>query len=154
MRNTRRSAGILLYRFFPNEPEFLLVHPGGPFWANKDSGVWTIPKGEYADNEDPLAAAIREFEEETGKKLKGEFIALTPVVQKAGKQVYAWALKGDLDANNIRSNSFKVEWPPRSGKWKSYPEVDKAGWFDITTAKQKINAAQTKFIDELVSLIK
>lgn len=154
MRVTRRSAGILLYRFSHDEPEFFLVHPGGPFWANKDIGAWTIPKGEFGEDEDALTAAIREFEEETGKKLSGNFLPLTPIVQKAGKEVNAWAIKGDIDPNNISSNSFKMEWPPKSGTWKSYPEVDKADWFDATTAKEKINPAQTNFIDELVSLLK
>jgi predicted NUDIX family NTP pyrophosphohydrolase len=154
MRVTRRSAGILLYRFSQDEPEFFLVHPGGPFWVNKDAGVWSIPKGEYTEHENPLAAAIREFEEETGNKLSGDFIVLTPIVQKAGKQVHAWAIEGNIDADNITSNSFKVEWPPKSGKWKSYPEVDKAAWFDINTAKEKINPAQVSFIDELIGLLK
>jgi predicted NUDIX family NTP pyrophosphohydrolase len=150
----RKSAGILLYRFTKGEPEFFLVHPGGPFWANKDIAVWSIPKGEYNDDEDALSAATREFEEETGKKLSGDFIALTPIVQKAGKQVHAWAIEGDMNAEHITSNSFKVEWPPKSGKWKSYPEIDKAGWFDIHTAKEKIIPAQVGFIDELVDLVK
>jgi predicted NUDIX family NTP pyrophosphohydrolase len=154
MRVIRRSAGVLLYRFSKDEPEFFLVHPGGPFWVNKDAGVWSIPKGEYVENENPLQAAIREFEEETGNKLSGDFIALTPIVQKAGKQVHAWAIEGNIDADNIISNSFKVEWPPKSGKWQSYPEVDKAAWFDRNTAKEKINPAQVSFIDELIGLIK
>ena len=154
MKVARKSAGILLYRFTQGEPDFFLVHPGGPFWANKDIGVWSIPKGEYEDDEDALAAAIREFEEETGKKLAGDFIALKPIVQKAGKQVHAWGIEGDIDAGNIVSNTFKVEWPPKSGKWKSFPEVDKARWFDANTAKEKINPAQTAFIDELLQLLK
>ena len=154
MKVIRKSAGILLYRFTNHNLEFFLVHPGGPFWANKDIGVWSIPKGEYDDNENALAAAVREFEEETGTKLSGDFIGLTPIVQKAGKQVHAWAIEGDIDADNITSNSFKVEWPPRSGKWKTFPEVDKAGWFDVTTAKEKINPAQSSFIDELIDMLK
>jgi predicted NUDIX family NTP pyrophosphohydrolase len=154
MKVTRKSAGILLYRITKDEPEFFLVHPGGPFWINKDAGTWSIPKGEYSDNEDALTAAVREFEEETGKKLSGDFIALTPITQKAGKQVHAWAIEGDIDADKIVSNTFKVEWPPKSGKWKSYPEVDKAGWFDTKTAKEKINSAQAGFIDELLDLLK
>ena len=121
MKVTRKSAGILLYRITKEEPEFFLVHPGGPFWINKDAGAWSVPKGEYSDHEDALSAAVREFEEETGKKLSGDFIALTPVTQKAGKQVHAWAMEGDIDADKIVSNTFKVEWPPKSGKWKSYP---------------------------------
>ena len=134
--------------------QFFLVHPGGPFWAKKDLGVWSIPKGEYNEGDDPLQAARREFEEETSKKLSGSFIALTPTTQKAGKQVHAWAIEGDIDADKIVSNTFKVEWPPKSGKWKSYPEVDKAGWFDTKTAKEKINSAQVSFIDELLDLLK
>ena len=137
MKVIRKSAGILLYRITKEEPEFFLVHPGGPFWINKDAGAWSIPKGEYSDNEGALTAAVREFEEETGKKLFGDFIALTPIIQKAGKQVHAWAIEGDRDADKIVSNTFKVEWPPKSGNWKSYPEVDKAGWFDTKTAKEK-----------------
>ena len=146
----KKSAGILLYRLLKNKPEFFLVHPGGPFWTNKDAGAWTIPKGEYDINEEPLAAAIREFSEETGHIISGNFISLTPIIQKAGKQVDAWALEGDIDATNIRSNSFKIEWPPKSGNWKSYPEIDRAEWFDLKTAKEKINPAQVAFLEELI----
>jgi predicted NUDIX family NTP pyrophosphohydrolase len=154
MKVKRKSGGILLYRFRQNELEFFLVHPGGPFWANKDTGAWSIPKGEFDENEDALAAAKREFKEETGTKLSGDFIELTPIVQKAGKQVYAWAVEGDIDALSIQSNTFKIEWPPKSGKWKDYPEVDKAGWFDSKTAKEKINPAQVSFIYEVIKLKK
>ena len=146
----KKSAGILLYRLLKNKPEFFLVHPGGPFWTNKDAGAWTIPKGEYDINEEPLAAAIREFSEETGHIISGNFISLTPIIQKAGKQVDAWALEGDIDTTNIRSNSFKIEWPPKSGNWKSYPEIDRAEWFDLKTAKEKINPAQVAFLEELI----
>ena len=146
----KKSAGILLYRLLKNKPEFFLVHPGGPFWTNKDAGAWTIPKGEYDINEEPLAAAIREFSEETGHIITGNFISLTPIIQKAGKQVDAWALEGDIDTTNIRSNSFNIEWPPKSGNWKSYPEIDRAEWFDIKTAKEKINPAQVAFLEELI----
>ena len=146
----KKSAGILLYRLLKNKPELFLVHPGGPFWTNKDAGAWTIPKGEYDINEEPLAAAIREFSEETGHIISGNFISLTPIIQKAGKQVDAWALEGDIDATNIRSNSFNIEWPPKSGNWKSYPEIDRAEWFDIKTAKEKINPAQVAFLEELI----
>ncbi len=146
----KKSAGILLYRLLKNKPEFFLVHPGGPFWTNKDAGAWTIPKGEYDINEEPLAAAIREFSEETGHIISGNFISLTPIIQKAGKQVDAWALEGDIDTTNIRSNSFNIEWPPKSGNWKSYPEIDRAEWFDIKTAKEKINPAQVAFLEELI----
>ena len=146
----KKSAGILLYRLLKNKPEFFLVHPGGPFWTNKDAGAWTIPKGEYDINEEPLAAAIREFSEETGHIISGNFISLTPIIQKAGKQVDAWALEGDIDTTNIRSNSFNIEWPPKSGNWKSYPEIDRAKWFNIKTAKEKINPAQVAFLEELI----
>ncbi len=151
MKPIRKSAGILLYRLVEHKTEFFLVHPGGPFWTNKDAGAWTIPKGEYDINEEPLAAAIREFAEETGHTPSGIFIALTPVIQKAGKQVHAWALEGDFDATDIHSNSFKIEWPPKSGTWRSYLEVDKAAWFDSNTAKEKINPAQVAFIDEIIN---
>jgi predicted NUDIX family NTP pyrophosphohydrolase len=149
MKPTRKSAGILLYRI-RNKPELFLVHPGGPFWAKKDMGSWSIPKGEFDDNENALVAAGREFKEETGTNLSGDFISLTPITQKAGKQVYAWAVQGDIDAETIQSNTFKIEWPPKSGQWKSFPEVDKAEWFDIETAKEKINPAQVAFIEELL----
>jgi predicted NUDIX family NTP pyrophosphohydrolase len=151
MKVKRRSAGILLYRIDQNNPEFFLVHPGGPFWANKDIGSWSIPKGELEADEDPLAAAIREFQEETGSLLSGNFIELTPIIQKAGKQVLAWAIQGYIDVSAIQSNTFKTEWPPKSGLWKTFPEVDKAEWFNEQTAKEKINPAQVPFIEELVS---
>jgi predicted NUDIX family NTP pyrophosphohydrolase len=150
----RKSAGILLYRVTNNVLEVFLVHHGGPFWKGKETGAWTIPKGEYTD-EDPLQAAIREFKEETSISLEGNnFIPLTGIKQKAGKLVQAWALEGDLDADAIISNSYRVEWPPRSGKWQSYPEVDKGGWFDIPTAKEKINLAQVALLDELEGIVK
>ena len=150
-KRVKKSAGILLYRLLKNKPEFFLVHPGGPFWTNKDAGAWTIPKGEYEINEEPIDAAIREFAEETGHTLSGDFIALTPIIQKAGKQVDAWALEGDIDATNIRSNSFTTEWPPKSANWKSYPEIDRADWFDSEMAKKKINPAQIAFIEEMMA---
>ena len=150
MKLVRKSAGILLYRLHKTEPEFFLVHPGGPFWAKKDLGTWSIPKGEFEVDEDLLGAAKREFKEETGTDLSGDFVELTPVLQKAGKQVYAWAVEGNIDASTIQSNTFKIEWPPKSGTWKSYPEVDKAGWFNATVAKEKINPAQVAFIEELM----
>ncbi len=153
MKVLRKSAGILLFKNI-GDLEVFLVHPGGPFWANKDNGAWSIPKGEFSDDEKPLEAAIREFKEETGKELSGDFISLKPILQKAGKQVDAWALEGDTNAAAIVCNTFKVEWPPKSGQWKLFPEVDKAAWFDIETAKQKINPAQVSFIDELCSKLK
>lgn len=150
----KKSAGILPYRFVNGAPEVLLVHPGGPFWAKKDAGAWSVVKGEFTDDEEPLAAARREFEEETGVRLKdSRFIPLTPIKQKSGKTVYAWALQTDLDPGNITSNTFEMEWPPSSGKKQSFPEIDKAGWFTIKEAKEKILAAQSPLIDELLKKI-
>lgn len=150
----RKSAGILLFRRTSHFMEFFLVHPGGPFWKGKEKGAWSIPKGEFMDEEDPLKAAKREFEEETGQKIDGNFIELKTIQQKGGKLVYAWAVEGNIDAGNIVSNTFKQEWPYKSGKWQTYPEVDKAGWFDEEEAKEKINAAQVVLIDYLVEKIK
>lgn len=147
----RQSAGILLYRFRNDNLQFLLVHPGGPLHAKKDIGAWSIPKGEFGDDEDPLAAARREFAEETGQTLiQTEFIQLTPVKQKGGKTVHAWAAEGDIDVRTITSNIFKLQWPPRSGKWIDVPEVDKADWFSATEAAEKINPAQVALIYELM----
>lgn len=145
----RKSAGILLYRVRSGEPEVFLVHPGGPFWKNKDAGAWSIPKGEYSDVEDPLQAAVREFREETGASLAGEFIELTSVRQKAGKVVSAWALEENIDPATIVSNTFPIEWPPKSGKWIQVPEVDKGEWFTLEVAKEKINPGQVAFLEEL-----
>ncbi|MEO6733877.1 MAG: NUDIX domain-containing protein [Ferruginibacter sp.] len=145
----KKSAGILLYRFDNKLAEVLLVHPGGPFWAKKDLGVWSIPKGEFDEREKPLNAAIREVEEETGIKLTGDFIELVPVKQKSGKVIYAWALEGDIDPATIISNTFEIEWPPKSGKKKVFPEVDKAAWFPMDEAKGKIIAGQVGLINEL-----
>lgn len=131
--------------------EFLLVHPGGPYFSKKHEGVWSIPKGELFEEEEPLIAAIREFEEETGYKPSGDFIELTPVVQKGGKKVLCWAVEGDLNPESITSNVFEIEWPPRTGKMKSFPEVDKAGWFDMEEAMQLINEKQIPFLEELRS---
>lgn len=148
----KQSAGILAYRI-KERLEVFLVHPGGPFFKNKDAGVWTIPKGELDDNEEPLIAAQREFKEETGIDLKGEFIFLQPIKQKAGKLVHAWAIECDIDHTNISSNTFEMEWPPRSGKRAIFPEVDKAAWFSIEDAKQKMNAAQFELIVQLQRII-
>jgi predicted NUDIX family NTP pyrophosphohydrolase len=145
----RQSAGILLYRFTDQQIQIFLVHPGGPFFRNKDEGSWSIPKGEFLDDEDPLDAAKREFAEETGQMVDGKFIRLEPIVQKSGKKVYAWAVEGDIKAESIVSNTFELEWPPKSGKKQSFPEIDRAGWFDIETAKVKINIAQVGLIEEL-----
>lgn len=148
-----KSAGILLFRRNKKNIEFFLVHPGGPFWAKKDAGAWSIPKGEYNDDEDALAAAKREFEEETGQSIDGDFMELKPLKQKGGKIVQAYAVEGDIDADNIRSNTFEMEWPPKSGKRKSFPEVDRGEWFDADTAKEKINEKQVAMIDEVLTRI-
>jgi predicted NUDIX family NTP pyrophosphohydrolase len=147
----RTSAGIVLYRRKDNYIEIFLVHPGGPFWKGKDKGAWSIPKGEFIKEEDPLTVAKREFHEETGQSVDGDFQGLKPVQQKGGKLVYAWAVEGDADTNNIVSNTFKQEWPYKSGKWITIPEVDKAGWFGVEEAKEKMNPAQVAFIEELVN---
>jgi len=150
----RTSAGILLYRKKNNFIEVFLVHPGGPFWKNKDKGAWSIPKGEFTKDEDPLTVAKREFNEETGQAVAGDFVELTPIKQKGGKMVYAWAVEGDADAEQIVSNTFKQEWPYKSGKWITIPEVDKAGWFGVEEAKEKMNPAQLDLIEELVTRLK
>jgi len=142
------SAGLLMCRFREGELEFLLVHPGGPFFQNKDAGAWTIPKGETDPDEDPLAAAKREFEEELGFPPEGAFIALTPVQQKGGKIVHAWAFRGDCDPAQIRSNTFTIEWPPRSGQQQEFPEVDRGAFFKLAAAREKINPAQAPLLDE------
>jgi predicted NUDIX family NTP pyrophosphohydrolase len=147
----KRSAGILLYRLMGGPPEVLLVHPGGPYWARKDAGSWSIPKGEYDDGEDPQACALREFEEETGTRLPaGELADLGSVKQKGGKVVTAWAAEGDLDADALSSNTFTMEWPPRSGRTAEFPEIDRAGWFEIEAAREKLVPAQTEFLDRLL----
>jgi len=132
--------------------QVFLVHPGGPFFKNKDLGAWSIPKGEFLDDEDALAAAKREFEEETGKAIGGDFFELKPVRLKSGKTVHAWAIEGDINHETITSNLFEMEWPPKSGKKQSFPEIDRAGWFEIDEAKLKINAAQVGFIVELTMI--
>jgi predicted NUDIX family NTP pyrophosphohydrolase len=149
----KRSAGILLYRQRGAEPELLLVHPGGPFWQRKDLGAWSIPKGEYSDNEDALVAAKREFEEETGARLDGDFVALGELVQGGRKIVTAFALEGDFDPATLRSNTFELEWPPRSGRKASFPEVDRAQWFSPAEARQKILKGQSEFITRLLKAI-
>lgn len=143
------SAGLLMYRVREGELEFLLVHPGGPFWKNKDAGAWTIPKGEIQAGEEPLNTALREFEEELGSQAEGKFIELKPVTQKGGKLVHAWAVEGDLDPAHIQSNTFEMEWPPRSGKFQTFPEVDRAEFFRMAEAREKINPAQWAFLEEL-----
>ena len=150
---TKQSAGILLYRRRSNLLEVFLVHPGGPFWKNKHAGVWTIPKGEFTNDEPALDAAIREFREETGTTLKGPFQSLSPIRQKGGKRVFAWASAGDLDPATIVSNTFELEWPRRSGKQISFPEIDKGGWFSLAEARAIINPAQIALLEELEETI-
>lgn len=150
-RSMKKSAGILLYRKRKGITEVLLVHPGGPFWKNKDAGAWSIPKGEFT-NEEPLDAAKREFGEETGITVDGRFTELAPRKQKSGKLIYAFALYKNIDASKIKSNVFNIEWPPRSGKMISIPEVDRAEWFSLDMAKEKINPGQAGFIEELATI--
>ena len=148
-----RSAGILLHRTRAGVLEVLLVHPGGPLWARRDSGAWSVPKGEYTDGEDALAAARREFEEELGvAPPDGPVEDLGEVRQKSGKIVRAWALRGELDVDSVRSNTFELEWPPRSGRLQAFPEVDRAQWFALEQARTKINAAQVSLLDRLEAL--
>jgi predicted NUDIX family NTP pyrophosphohydrolase len=149
----KTSAGILLFRLRSKKIEVFLVHPGGPFWKNKDEGAWSIPKGEYEEGEDALTAAIREFKEETGVSVTGEFIELNPVKLKSGKWVKAWALEKDIDATSVISNTFLGEWPPRSGKKIEVPEIDKAGWFTIAEAEKKINSGQVPLVAELLNIL-
>lgn len=145
----KQSAGVLLYRKTAHGLQVFLVHPGGPFFKNKDDGSWSVPKGEYLPDEDALTAAKREFREETGHEIMGDFIALSPIKQKGGKTVMAWAVEGNIDPDNIKSNTFEIEWPPRSGKKQFFDEIDRGEWFDIAIAKIKINPAQTALINEL-----
>lgn len=149
MAKGRRSAGILLHRRREERLEVLLVHPGGPFWANRDEGAWTIPKGEYDEGEDALDAARREFTEETGFAVEGPFRELAPVRQRSGKVVRAWAVEGDCDVAAIRSNTFSMEWPPRSGRTAEFPEVDRGQWFTLDEARAKILPAQLPLLEEL-----
>jgi predicted NUDIX family NTP pyrophosphohydrolase len=149
----KTSAGILLYKKEQGALQVFLVHPGGPYFVRKDEGAWSIPKGEIDEGEDPLAAARREFEEETGCRPEGEFLPLSPVKQKGGKTVLSWSVEGGCDAAAIRSNTFTLEWPPGSGRMQEYPEVDRAGWFTVEEAKRKINPAQAALIDELSSKV-
>ena len=149
-----RSAGIFLFRWVGPAIEVLIVHPGGPIWARRDDGAWSIPKGEYGPGEEPLAAARREFAEEIGTPAPdGEPLALGEVRLKSGKRVVAWALEGDLDADAIRSNMFELQWPPRSGRLQAFPEVDRAGWFEPAAARVKLNPAQAEFVDRLLDML-
>jgi predicted NUDIX family NTP pyrophosphohydrolase len=148
----KTSAGLLLYRWREGRLEVFLVHPGGPFWARKDEGAWSIPKGEFTPDEDPLMAARREFAEETGLVPDGTFLALSPLRQAGGKIVHAFAVEGDCDPSVIRSNSFTIEWPPRSGERREFPEVDRAAWFALAEAKRKILKGQLGLLAQLVEL--
>ena len=147
------SAGLLLYRRRGRQIEVFLVHPGGPFWAKKDLGAWSIPKGEVPAGQDPLTQAKLELAEETGCTATGDFRALEPIRQAGGKTVQAWAVAGDCDADHITSNTFTMEWPPKSGRTAEFPEVDRAAWFDLPTARQKINPAQAAFLDEIERML-
>jgi len=146
---TKKSAGILLYRFREGELQVFLVHPGGPFWARKDKAAWSIPKGEFDDLEAPLEAAKREFQEETGMPVTGDFINLGEVKQPGRKIIYVWAVEGDCDPAAIKSNTFEMQWPPKSGKYKSFPEVDRAGWFSLGEAREKLHKGQIVLVDRL-----
>lgn len=151
---SKLSAGVVLYRLVDDGVEVLLVHPGGPYWANKDEGAWSIPKGEYGMGEDPQRVAIREFEEETGSQLPaGEVTDLGDITQPGRKTVRAWALEGDLDPALVNSNTFEMEWPPHSGRTASFPEVDRAEWCSIAVARRKLLKAQVAFLDRLVALL-
>jgi predicted NUDIX family NTP pyrophosphohydrolase len=151
----KRSSGILMYRHRSPRTgiELLLVHPGGPFWAKRDWGAWSIPKGEYVDGEDPLAVAKREFEEETGACPQGDFLPLGDLVQPGRKIVSAWALEGDFDTSTLKSNQFELEWPPKSGRKAFFPEVDRAGWFSPADARRKILPGQSEFIARLLKAV-
>jgi predicted NUDIX family NTP pyrophosphohydrolase len=146
----RQSAGLLMFRRRSSRIEFFLVHPGGPFFKNKDLGAWSIPKGEYVDGEEALSAAKREFEEETGCKPEGNFVALGSFAQPGGKLITAWAIEGDFDLAKFSSNSFLMEWPPRSGRMKEFPEADRAGWFGPADALRKILKGQTVIVNALL----
>jgi len=149
----KRSAGILPFRPRREGPELFLVHPGGPFWKNKDEGAWSIAKGEIDPNEEPLAAARREFREETSLALEGTFIELDPVTIASGKEILVWAIERDLDATAMKSNTFTIEWPPRSGKVEEFPEADRAAWFAWPLALQKVTAGQVPLLLQLLSIL-
>ncbi|HET7097847.1 MAG TPA: NUDIX domain-containing protein [Casimicrobiaceae bacterium] len=149
----KKSAGILLYRRSPTGIEVFLAHPGGPFWAKRDLGAWTVPKGEADADEDLLEAAKREFREETGARVDGAFVALSPARQPSGKVIHAWAVEGDIDAAAITSNTFAIEWPPRSGMSREFPEIDRAGWFTLAEAREKLLPGQVPLLDELTRIV-
>ena len=148
-----QSAGILLYRRRNANKEVMLLHPGGPFWKNKDCGTWSIPKGEFTTEEDPLEAAKREFKEETGTILTGDFVALDPVKLKSGKVIYAWAIEGDMAVSEIVCNTIRIEWPPKSGKYQQIPECDRGEWFTIEEARKRINPGQVGLLQQLEALL-
>jgi predicted NUDIX family NTP pyrophosphohydrolase len=145
----RRSAGLLLFRTVAGALEVLLVHPGGPFWANRDHGAWSIPKGEVAVDEDPFQAALREFREETGRSVHGDFIPLGSLRKAGGKTVHAWAVRSEFDPSQLESNTFVMEWPPRSGQLQTFPEIDRAAWFPLDIARVKMLEGQVGFLDGL-----
>jgi len=150
----KQSAGILLYKTVNKSLAIFLVHPGGPFWKNKDEGAWSIPKGEFTEEEKAQDAARREFKEETGTDITGNFIELTPVKLKSGKKVYAWAVEGDIDVTAMKCETFiEIEWPPKTGKYQSFAEVDRGEWFTADHAKKKINSSQAALINELISKV-
>lgn len=149
MSRKKISAGILVYRFTSGALEVFLVHPGGPFWAKRDQGSWSIPKGESDEGAGLLETAKREFREETGSPIEGEFIELTPLRQPSGKRVHAWAVDGEIDVSRVKSNTFSMEWPPRSGKQQEFPEVDRAEWFAMPEAYEKLLPGQRGFLEEL-----
>jgi predicted NUDIX family NTP pyrophosphohydrolase len=146
-----KSAGLLLFRRRAPGVEIFLVHPGGPFWARKDEGAWSIPKGLYEDDEDPLAAAQREFAEEVGTRIDGEFIPLGEFRLASGKRLIIWAIEGDIDATEVTSNSFEMEWPPHSGRRAQFPEVDRADWFGLDVARRKLTKGQVQILDAFAS---
>lgn len=148
-KSRKTSAGILLYRILDRGLEVFLVHPGGPYWAKKDEGAWSVPKGEFEAGEEPLQAARREFQEETGFEITGRFMELAPLKQPSGKVVYVWAVDGNLDAAAVKSNLFSMEWPPGSGRQQEFPEVDRGGWFTIDEAREKLLPGQRGFLDQL-----
>jgi len=153
MTMPKQSAGILMYRRRGSAVEVLLVHPGGPFWRKKDMGAWSIPKGEHDTEENALEAARREFKEETGSEPEGDLVPLGAVKQSGGKTVHAWAIEGDCDPSKIRSNAFSMEWPPKSGKTQSFPEIDRAAWFSVEDARGKLHKGQVPFLDRLLDLL-
>jgi predicted NUDIX family NTP pyrophosphohydrolase len=145
----KQSAGLLIYRQRDSKLEVLLVHPGGPFWKNKDLGAWSIPKGEFVAGDEPLDVAKREFQEEIGMRIDGSFKPLEPIKQRGGKTVLAWAVEADLDVSQVKSNTFTIEWPPRSGKLQEFPEVDRAEWLPLDAAMEKINESQRELLQQL-----